>query len=90
LTDSRRRDVVENDEFAAFVRRAIRAHGRRVAAGDVEALRELLALAGELDTATDNAVEGLRDCGYSWAEIAARIGVSKQAAFKRWGGPVDG
>jgi hypothetical protein len=36
----RRRDVVENDDFAAFARRIIRAHGKRVATGDVEALRD--------------------------------------------------
>jgi len=31
------------------------------------------------------AVDGLRGSGYSWAEIAARIGVSRQAAQQRWG-----
>ena len=38
----RRRDVVENDEYAAFVRRIIRAYAKRVATGDVEALAELV------------------------------------------------
>jgi hypothetical protein len=39
----RRRDVVENDEYAAFVRRIVRAYARRVATGDVEALTDMVA-----------------------------------------------
>ncbi|MEW2376779.1 hypothetical protein AB0883_11835 [Micromonospora sp. NPDC047812] len=81
----RRRDVVENDEFAAFTRRIIRAHGRRVATGDVEALRDLVALSANLDQAITDAVIGLRAFGYSWAEIGQRLGISRQAAQQRWG-----
>jgi hypothetical protein len=82
----RRRDVVENDEFAAFARRIIRAHGRRVATGDVEALRDLVALSTVIDDAIGQAVTGLRAFGYSWAEIGQRLGISRQAAQQRWGG----
>ncbi len=82
----KRRQVVENDEFAAFARRIIRAHGRRVATGDVEALRDLVALSAQLDDAIGEAVIGLRAFGYSWAEIGTRLGISKQAAQQRWGG----
>ncbi|WP_422751214.1 hypothetical protein [Micromonospora sp. WMMD1219] len=82
----KRRDVVENAAFAAFARRIIRAHGRRVAAGDVEALRDLVALSANLDDAIGEAVVGLRAFGYSWAEIGQRLGISKQAAQQRWGG----
>jgi hypothetical protein len=85
LTRNRRRRVVENDEFGQFIRRVIRAYGRRIATGDVEALRDLLALAGEVESATDNAVEGLREFGYSWGEIAQRLRVTRQAAHQRWG-----
>ncbi|MEU4383133.1 MULTISPECIES: hypothetical protein [Actinomycetes] len=81
----RRREVVENDEFAAFTRRIIRAHGRRVATGDVEALRDLVALSANLDQAITDAVIGLRAFGYSWAEIGQRLGISRQAAQQRWG-----
>ena len=31
------------------------------------------------------AVKGLRAHGYSWAEIGARLGISRQAAQQRWG-----
>ncbi|MET8121394.1 hypothetical protein [Micromonospora sp. NPDC005291] len=81
----RRRDVVENDQFAGFARRIIRAHGRRVATGDVEALRDLVALSSVIDDAIGEAVIGLRAFGYSWAEIGQRLGISRQAAQQRWG-----
>lgn len=84
LSPRRRKRPVENDVFAAFVGRVVRAHGRRVASGDVEALADLLALAGQLDAAIDHAVAGLRRHGYSWGEIASRIGVTRQAARQRW------
>ena len=80
----RRARVVENTEFTAFGSRVIRAAGRRVAAGDVDALPALAALSVELDAAIGAAVVGLRKAGYSWSEIAARLGVTRQAAHQRW------
>ena len=41
LTQNLRRRVVENDEYAAFLRRVIRAYSRRVAAGDIEAIADM-------------------------------------------------
>jgi hypothetical protein len=41
LTANRRRRVIENDEYAAFLRRVIRAYSRRVAAGDIEAVADM-------------------------------------------------
>jgi hypothetical protein len=76
--------LVENDEYARFVRRVMRAYARRVADGDVDALADMTGLADELDEAIGQAVTGLRKAGYSWAEIAARLGVSRQAAQQRW------
>jgi hypothetical protein len=69
-----RREVVDNDAFATFTRRVVRAHGRRVADGDVEALRDLIALSAVLE----------RRFGYSGAEIANRLGITRQAAHQRW------
>ena len=80
LTPNRRRRAVENDEYASFTRRVIRAYARRVAAGDVDALAAMTAMATELDEAISQAVIGLRKAGYSWAEIAVRLGVTRQAA----------
>jgi hypothetical protein len=49
----------------------VAAHGRRIAAGDVERLRDLVDLATEIEHATATAVTGLLTAGYSWTEIAA-------------------
>ena len=86
LTVNRRREAVENDAYHAFARRILRAYSRRVATGDVEALALLVGFAADVETAIRTAVIGLREFGYSWAEIAARLGVTKQAAQQRWGG----
>jgi hypothetical protein len=85
LTPNRRRRAVENDEYARSARRVIRAYARRVAGGDADALADMTRLATDLDEAIAQAVIGLRKAGYSWAEIATRIGVSRQAAQQRWG-----
>jgi hypothetical protein len=85
LTSKRRhRPAVENDDYAAFSRRVIRAAARRVAAGDVEELAHLFRLERELQCAIHTAVNGLRAQGYSWADIALRIGITRQAAHQRW------
>jgi hypothetical protein len=86
LTPKRPRRVVENDEYAAFLRRVIRAYSRRVAAGDIDAIAEMAALADHLDIAIGDAITGLRSIGYSWADVALRLGVSRQAVQQRWGG----
>jgi hypothetical protein len=87
LTPESARPVVENDDYAAFARRVLRAYARRVATGDIEALTRMTTLAAEIDTAIGSAVTGLRDYGYSWAEIGSRLGVTRQAAQQRWGAP---
>jgi hypothetical protein len=86
LTSRRSQRVTENDEYAAFARRVLRAWARRVAAGDIDAIADMAAAAREFDDAMRQAVTGLRRKGYSWAEIAARLGVTRQAAQQRWGG----
>ncbi len=63
-----------------------RLYSHRVGDGDVEALAVMLSLAEEIDGAIAEAVTGLRACGYSWAEIGARLGITRQAAQQlRWG-----
>lgn len=88
LTPKRRtRPTVENHDYAAFTRRVIHAHARRIADGDVEGLPELIALEHELQHAIHTAVTGLHASGYSWTEIATRQGLSRQGAHQRWGLP---
>ena len=86
MTTARRRPVVENDEYSAFARRVIRAYSRRVAAGDIDAITAMTALADDLDTAIRDAITGLRSHGYSWADIGTRLGITRQSAWERWGG----
>jgi hypothetical protein len=86
LTPKRARRVVDNDAYAAFARRVIRAFACRIASGDIEALADLAGLATDLDTLIGQAVAGLRAYGYSWAEIARPLGITRQAAQQRWGG----
>lgn len=76
--------MVENGAYAAFARRVLRAAGRRVAAGDVDGLADLVALSDEVERSVRDAVAGLRAFGYSWGEVAARVGVTRQAAQQRW------
>jgi hypothetical protein len=87
----RTKRAVENTQFDAFVRRILRAYARRVAAGDVEALRPLAMLSSEVDTVTRAAVQGLRQkpYSYSWSEIGDRLGTSRQAAQMRYGDRTD-
>jgi hypothetical protein len=42
-------------------------------------------LADDINAALEEAVKGLRACGYSWAEIGVRLGITRQAAQQRWG-----
>ena len=84
LTSNSRKRHVENDEYAAFARRVLRAYGRRIAQGDIDAITELRQLAEEVESALGRAVLGLRLLGYSWAEIGKRLGVTRQTAHERW------
>jgi predicted TIM-barrel enzyme len=67
LTPKRPPRVVENDEYAAFLRRVIRAYSRRVAAGDIEAITDLAATAEEMDGEETILIIGtLRYTGTGW------------------------
>jgi hypothetical protein len=83
---AKRRSSVENDDYAQFLRRVLRAFSRRIAAGDIDALTDLNNIAADLETALHDAVTGLRGHGYSWTDIGNATGVTRQAAQQRWGG----
>jgi len=68
-------------------RRVLYAYGRRIAQGDIDALEDIAQLSAEIDTAMSQAVAGLGARGYSWAEIGAGLGITRQAAQQRWGHP---
>lgn len=77
--------VRETAEYGAMVRRMIRAYGRRVADRDIEELAGLSALRTDLDAAIQDAVDGLRAQGFSWADVGRVLGTSRQAAQMRYG-----
>jgi hypothetical protein len=76
---------VENDDYAAFAQRILRAYARRITSGDIDALTSLTSLGTEVENAIRQSVIGLRESGYSWADIGLRLGVTRQAAQQRWG-----
>jgi hypothetical protein len=80
------RPVVENSQYAQFARRIMRAFARR-AGSDIDTLPDLAAIVQDADTCLRLAVASCRDEGYSWSEIAARLGTTKQAAQQRYGRP---
>ena len=88
LTPKRRKPITENSEYAAFARRILSAYSRRIATGDIESLTHLITLADDINDATQQAINGLRAAGYSWADIGARLGITRQAAQQRWGRPL--
>lgn len=76
--------MVENSDFARFAARIMRAMARR-AGGDVELLPELRAVQDQVDELMCQAVADCRAEGYSWGEIAQRLGTTRQAAQQRYG-----
>lgn len=75
----------ESPELAAFLRRMARALVARAERGDLAALGALKSTRAEIDQAMHAAVRGLRAKGYEWSDIGAEMGVTKQAAQKRFG-----
>ena len=79
-------------QYSAMLKRMLRAVGRRVMSGelpDIDALVQLREIQEELDAQTSQVVRALRsEAGgaHSWAEIGAALGITRAAAFKRYGG----
>lgn len=92
LTLSRRHGTLDNVwglEPASAEARLASAIGRLGASRPLEGLgaaRELAAAAGDM---LQGAVDAARAAGHSWREIGAVLGTSRQAAFQRFGHPVD-
>ena len=83
---ARKGGEVENSAYAGFMRRIMKAYRKRVGAGDIAALPELVALRDELDEHIAGAVADLRAepwC-YSWQQIGDVLGMTRQAAQKRF------
>lgn len=72
-------------EFDGFARRMVAAYGRRAATADPAVLATLVKLDEAVDEATAQAVCILHARGFSWAEIAAPLGIARQHAHRNWG-----
>jgi hypothetical protein len=78
------------DEYLAFGLRMLRSYGRRAAesGADGDTLAALAALAAECDRQMAETVRVMRSAdggAFSWAEIGDALGITRAAAFKRWG-----
>lgn len=85
-TDREVHDVsIETPEYAAMMRRMLRAWGERVADADPEDLAELITFREQLNQVTGTAIARMRvERGASWADIARAGGITRQAAHERW------
>lgn len=77
--------LTESDQYGRFVRRIMRAYGRRVADRDIEGIRGLVDLRAELDAQICESAQRLQAQGYSWAEVGRVLGITRQAAQQRFG-----
>jgi hypothetical protein len=75
----------ESPELGDAAFRLMRGLARRAGDGDTEALEQLAKLSWQLADMTAAAAAGLRRAGYSWGEIGALTGHTRQNAFQRWG-----
>jgi hypothetical protein len=78
--------ATDNGQFCDAVERMILAMGRRVASGDIHGLTALARLRSAVDGATKSAVTQLRaEHGYSWADVARPLAITRQSAQERFG-----
>ena len=80
---------VETDGYRAMLGRMLRAYTRRVGEGDIAELSGMAAFAADADAALVDTVHRLRSTAggaYSWAQIGDALGITRQAAQKRFGG----
>jgi hypothetical protein len=85
-TRKRRRRGTETVDYLAMLGRLIDRAGLRVGTADMDELTMLLDCRSRLDDAIAVAVGSVRENGgYSWAAIGEAAGMTRQAAYQRWG-----
>ena len=85
---ARARREIETIDQVEMVRRLIRSLGtdKRVGGGDDFHLTALISLRGTLEETIDTAIRGQRrNRAASWASIGDALGVTKSAAYQRYG-----
>lgn len=78
------------EEYAKFTARMVRSYGRKAAEGEIDVtalghLNDLAALVEEQTAATVAALRSEAGGQYSWAAIGAELGITRAAAYKRYG-----
>jgi DNA-binding NarL/FixJ family response regulator len=74
----------ETDDVAEAVVRLVAAVGKRISTEDPDALVYLETIETALKDAFQVAVLGLREHGFSDADIGRELGVTRQAVAQRW------
>jgi hypothetical protein len=77
-------------EYQAFTGRILRSYGRKALAGELDttALEHLAQIRAEVDAqmvATVHALRTEQGGAYSWAQIGEALGMTRAAAFKKYG-----
>jgi hypothetical protein len=75
--------VTETSDFGRAAIRMIRAMARRTGASDIATFGLMWELVTEAERAAVDAIDSLRDQGFSWADLADEIGVTKQG-LSQW------
>lgn len=92
----RAKKLREARELASALRRFSRALVKRAGEGDLEALEALMQAKQAMDVAVGEAARALNQpciyvggtkVGYSWSDIGAAVGISRQQAHRQWSTP---
>lgn len=76
----------DNTEFAAMLSRMVTSYGKRLADSDPSDLADAVSLQAQLDQVIGRAVAQLRAThGFSWADVARELGITRQGAQQRYG-----
>lgn len=88
---NKRGKTYECPDMAAMMKRVGRGLVRRAGEGDLEALSSLADVDRAIGDAIVQAARALHygPMAYSWSQIADELGVTRQAAHKRFGLPGD-
>lgn len=79
--------MCDDTEFLKMLKRMIRAGARRVGDADEVELQEFLEVRRFFDEQFARAVKAQVENGHSWQDVGDALGISKQAAFKRFSKP---
>jgi hypothetical protein len=75
----------ETEELIAGIRRQVIGLEQRAAEDDPWVMAEMVNLSDELRFASVRVVAALRRAGYTWSAIGFELGLTRQAAFERYG-----